>query len=430
MRRPGRLQPSNCSPVVFLTTILNWLRTQEARMNERPVDFFAPAGRGLQHASLRSANRRAVLTSIGTNPGSSIADLARLTGLAPQTASAIVGRLESDGLVVRGDVLRGRRGQPATPLYLHRDGAFSIGLEVGWRHVELILLNLRLEVIARHRRDYAYPDARTIVAECAAMVRQVLDELPVELRGRIVGIGLTSPSEIGSAVATLDAPGDQQGLWEALDLLHALQAATTLPILWFNDGNAGCWAELVAMKQPRPADLTYLHVGTFLSAGIVAEHRLWEGRNGNSANLGAMLVYDRDAYGPAHLAASLFALGQKLAAAGIAVPDGDPLAWPWGRLEPVVSRWLDGAADALAQVIANTMAVFEFELAIIDGTMPRDLLGRLATATRQRLDGLPVMTSGALIVEGRFGREAASRGAAALTIYRRYFSRAPEPMVG
>ena len=74
------------------------------------TDFFEPAGRGVQHASLRAANRRAVLTTIAFNPGISNADVSRRTGLAPQTASAIVADLEGEGLISRGEVLRGRRG--------------------------------------------------------------------------------------------------------------------------------------------------------------------------------------------------------------------------------------------------------------------------------------------------------------------------------
>jgi DNA-binding MarR family transcriptional regulator len=42
-----------------------------------------------------------------------------LSGLSPQTVSAILATLEADGLITRGPVLRGRRGQPATPIILN-----------------------------------------------------------------------------------------------------------------------------------------------------------------------------------------------------------------------------------------------------------------------------------------------------------------------
>ena len=85
-------------------------------MTSEPVrDAFDAGGRGLQHQGLRRANERAVLTVIGFNPGVSNADIARLSGLAPQTVSAILTDLDGMGLIARGEVLRGRRGQPATP---------------------------------------------------------------------------------------------------------------------------------------------------------------------------------------------------------------------------------------------------------------------------------------------------------------------------
>lgn len=40
-----------------------------------------------------------------------------MSGLAPQTVSAILNDVEAAGLIVRGEVLRGRRGQPATPIF-------------------------------------------------------------------------------------------------------------------------------------------------------------------------------------------------------------------------------------------------------------------------------------------------------------------------
>ena len=49
------------------------------------IDIFNLGSKGLQHNGLRRANERAVLTVIGFNPGLSNAEIARMSGLAPQT---------------------------------------------------------------------------------------------------------------------------------------------------------------------------------------------------------------------------------------------------------------------------------------------------------------------------------------------------------
>ena len=389
------------------------------------TDFFEPAGRGVQHSSLRAANRRAVLTTIAFNPGISNADVSRRTGLAPQTASAIVTELDDDGLINRGDVLRGRRGQPATPLFLKLDAAYSIGVEVGWQHIDVVLVDLAAQPIARYRRDFAYVDGNTVVAELLTAVEGMLGKLDAEQRRRLIGIGIASPTNISRNIYLLGAPAQQAEAWKTLDMRAEIEKATGVNTMWFNDGNSACWAELVMTPPPRPANFAYLHVGTFLSAGLVAEHNLWEGATGNSANLGSMLVCKPDGtrdFG--HLIASIHALERQLAKAGITVPRSNPLDWPWDEWEPHVARWLTACSEALAQIILNSAAVIEFDLVVIDGVLPKPLIERLRSETERALAALPVLTfDRPHLVTGRLGQDAMPLGAAFMPIFRKYFSR-------
>src|SRR5690606_41691240 len=55
-----------------------------------PVDIFQLKSKGLQHHGLRQNNLRVVLNVIGFNAGLSNAEIARMSGLAPQTVSAIL----------------------------------------------------------------------------------------------------------------------------------------------------------------------------------------------------------------------------------------------------------------------------------------------------------------------------------------------------
>lgn len=389
------------------------------------TDFFEPAGRGVQHSSLRAANRRAVLTTIAFNPGISNADISRRTGLAPQTASAIVTELEDDGMITRGDVLRGRRGQPATPLFLKLDAAYSIGVDVGWQHIDIVLVDLGAVPIARYRRDFPYVDGETIVAELVSALADILAKLDDAQRHRLIGIGIASATNIGRNIDLLGAPAEQSEIWKALDLRATVEKATSIATMWFNDGNAACWAELVMTPPPRPSNFAYLHIGTFLGAGLVAEHNLWEGATGNSANLGSMLVCKSDGtrdFG--HLIASIHALELRLTKAGIALPRTNPHDWPWSEWEPHVGPWLNECAEALAQIILNSAAVIEFDLTVIDGVMPKPLLDRLLDETQRAIEKLPVLTfDRPRLVAGRLGQDARPLGASFMPIFRKYFSR-------
>jgi predicted NBD/HSP70 family sugar kinase len=395
-------------------------------------DIFDAGGRGLQHQGLRRANERAVLTVIGFNAGVSNADIARLSGLAPQTVSAILTEIDRAGLITRGEVLRGRRGQPATPIFLKADGAYSIGVEIGWRHVDVLLLNLHAEVIERRRKAYDYPDAATIVADVAGMTADLVAVLAPEGRSRLTDMGVALPTNIAENLGLVAAPAEQQALWRKTNLVAELTRATGLEVSLFNDGNAACWAELIAFPKPRPFSFIYFLISRYIAAGIVGEGMLWEGPTGNSANLGSMLVGDSNGrQQPAHFTASITALVSRLEAAGIAVDANAMDAWDWTSFGPVLDQWLAVSAEALARVVFNTGTVIESGLVVVDGIMPRPIVERLVEQVSAALRQLPIAPyQPPQVMVGHIGPLAPSIGAAELTLYRRFFSRTLADIAG
>lgn len=96
---------------------------------------------------MRLYNERLVLSLIRRQGAVPKADIARQTGLSPQTISIIANQLTGDGLLRRGDPQRGRIGQPSVPYSLAPDGALAFGLKVGRRSVDLYLINFVGEIL-------------------------------------------------------------------------------------------------------------------------------------------------------------------------------------------------------------------------------------------------------------------------------------------
>ena len=228
----------------------------------------------------------------------------------------------------------------------------------------------------------------------------------------MIGLGIAAPNGIGRNVGLLEGDAELARMWMGMDLRQEAEKATGLTTFIYNDGNAAAWAELGAFPQPRPSDFAYLHVGTFIAAGIVAQNTLWEGPTGNSANLGSMLVTDRHGdQNFVHLIASVYAFEQRLAGAGIVVPPTTPLFWPWEQWEPHVSEWIEDAAAALAKALLNTGAVIEYQMAIIDGVIPTSVLGRLVSAVEAKIAQMPTLTFDAPTVgKGHLGSMAPCHG--------------------
>ncbi len=385
------------------------------------IDLFNFGSRGLQHHGLRRANERAVLTVIGFNPGLSNAEIARMSGLAPQTVSAILNDIEAIGLIQRGEVLRGRRGQPATPIFLRAEGSFGIGVELSWRHADIVAINLHAKALAHRHLAYERPDFKALPRQIADAIADIVRDWPVAKREHLTDIGIGLPSTIDE-----DRVPEDFNTISALRMAFAseLESLTGLPVSLYNDGNAACWAELIARPPPRPETFIYLLVSTYLGAGLIGEGRLWQGPSGYSADLGAMLVAQTDSGPlPANAFASVTALVDRAMDAGISLEAGKIATWDWTVIEPVLQPWLRDSARALALVIYNANAVLEGGLAVIDTILPSEITNRLTHMVIEEFDLLPARRK-VEIVPGTIGKLAPAMGAAELPLYHRYFSRA------
>src|SRR5215475_6756558 len=76
---------------------------------------------GANQIRVRAYNERLVLSLVRRHGALSKAEIARRTGLSAQTVSVIMRALEKDGLLERGEPIRGRVGQPSIPMRLNAD---------------------------------------------------------------------------------------------------------------------------------------------------------------------------------------------------------------------------------------------------------------------------------------------------------------------
>jgi hypothetical protein len=119
--------------------------------------------RGSNQGGMRQFNERVVLQAIRLQGSCPKAEIARLTHLTAQTVQIIIARLEADELVRRLGPVRGKVGQPSVPMALNPDGAFSIGVKIGRRSMDMLLVDFTGHVRERLSLDYPFPDPRHAV---------------------------------------------------------------------------------------------------------------------------------------------------------------------------------------------------------------------------------------------------------------------------
>ncbi len=392
------------------------------------MEWTSSAGRGNKHPALsrgttqsgvRLYNERLVLSLIRLHGNLPKAEMARLTGLSAQTVSVIVRQLEGDGLLKRLTPQRGKVGQPLVPFELDPGGAFAIGLKVGRRSGDLILLDLAGKVRRTIHRPYHFPSPADLLAFVKSGIDELVAGLDIRQRQRISGIGIAAPFELWNWQEVVGAPRDVLEAWRGFDLSEEIARLFDLPVHFCNDATAACAAELLFGKGQDYRDYAYFYLGYFIGGGIVINGSLYQGRSGNAGALGSFPVPGTKG-GASQLirTASFNVLERDIQKRG-----GDPdLLWrersDWSGVGAALDDWIKLAARGIATAAAGVAAVLDCSAVVIDGAMPPEVRARLVEAVRLALTHVDMQgISPFAVMEGTIGFDARAMGAASLPLF-------------
>jgi predicted NBD/HSP70 family sugar kinase len=392
--------------------------------DERAPAHFKP--RGSNQVGMRQYNERVVLHAIRLHGSLPKADLARLTHLSTQTVSLIIDRLHADGLVIKQAAVRGKVGQPSVPMALNPDGAFSIGIKIGRRNCDTLLIDFNGQVRERATLSYDFPDPQIVFAHVQTQLSAIPARLGADLAARIAGVGIAAPLSLGGWHNLLGVSAQRTHAWDAIDIAAQVQAMTALPVQLVKDTAAACVAELVAGRGRSVKSFVYLFIDTFIGGGVVIDSQWRSGLRGNAGAIGSMPLHAaREAAHGVQTAppqvlsvASLYQLEQRFTVAGLeatACYDDRALTAPYAAH---TQAWLREAVSAIALVVQNAACVLDMDAVIIDGSLGRGLLGLL----RQELGGALQAYSWEGISEpevllGAMGADARAMGGALLPLY-------------
>ncbi len=377
--------------------------------------------RGSNQIGMRAHNERLVLSLVRRHRALAKSEIARMTGLSAQTVSVIMRQLEEDGLLSRGEPVRGKVGQPSVPMSLNADGAYFLGLKVGRRSMELVLTDFLGTVRARTKKTYAYPTPDETLRFADQSLSELVATLPKSRQDRVEGIGIAMPFFLWNWAQTLQVPQDKMDSWRTADLHGSLAASQDIPVFLQNDATAACGAELVFGPPDGPRDFLYFYVGYFIGGGVVLNGGIFPGR-GNSGALGPLPVPDAEGnVRPLIDMASLYLLERALETAG---HDPGPIwedASTWTVPDNLLQDWTAKAAAGMAHAIVSACSLIDFECVKIDGWMPEPVRDGLireieACLSRSNMTGLDRPR----IEPGAIGPDARALGAASLPLSRKY----------
>jgi predicted NBD/HSP70 family sugar kinase len=379
------------------------------------------AASGADQAGVRLYNERLILSLVRRYRQLSKVEVARLTGLSVQTASAIMNRLQLHGLLRREAPQRGRVGQPTVPLSLDPEGAFSLGLKIGRRSCELVLVDFDGKQRQRAFETFAYPTPRLVLDFVSRSLPAFTRTLsPGQLR-RIAGLGIAAPFQLWNWGSEIGAPPGAMDAWRTLDIAREIAALCAFPVTLCNDATSACAAEFFFGEAWRRRDFLYFFLGSFVGGGLVIDGALFPGRTGNAGALGSMPVmplgHAREAPSQLIACASIYQLERRIEAAGL-----DPSSiWrtpeAWSDFGPHLEVWIDEASHALAYACVAAISVIDVAAVVIDGAMPGGVRDRLTARVAERVEALDRRgLSEFAIIPGVIGPGARAVGGAALPL--------------
>lgn len=378
---------------------------------------------GSKQTDVRQRNEKLVLTILRRQGPLPKAEIARRTGLSAQAASVIVRALEQDGLLIRGERTRGKIGQPSIPMQLAPDGAFFLGLKVGRRSAELILIDFLGTELAHIEKPHIFPTPAKMMEFVRHAVDEVCEVLPPEKRNRIAGMGIATPFFLWEWASVIGLKSDDMKEWRDFDLRAEIAEHFNFPVYLGNDATSACGAELTFGTRQTTAEFLYIYIGYFIGGGIVLNGALYSGHSGNAGAIGPFPI--RTAEGEILQLverASLIALERRLAAHRADREFAITADYePHDTEDLIVDEWLAESAEAIAQLISGACSVIDFPLVIIDGKLPLSMKSGVIAGVSTALDALPL--SGLIrpnVVAGTLSHRARALGAASLPLSKKF----------
>jgi predicted NBD/HSP70 family sugar kinase len=389
---------------------------------------------GLNKAALRVADALKV-----AGP-STRARIGEITGLSRPTVSSAVAELNDRGLIDNddNDAADQPLGRPAEVIRLSRGAGLIVGVDIGRRHIQVVLADLGHQGIDRAptasaKETYIHPptadtDPSRALDKAAELVRNLLQHNNSDLNDVIgVGVGIPAPITRNGVIGSSTLLPS----WASFEPTPAFAARLDgVPVFVDNDASLGALGEHVfgTVRERREMtdnqEMIYVKVATGIGAGMMREGRLHRGAGGTAGEIGHItLDYKDETLCPCgnHGCLELYAGGQALLhKARTQRPDLTSIAHLVNRAkdgDPFCESIIKDAGDYLGIAIGTLVNLNSPNHILIGGELS-DAGEILLNRIRDKIDGaaMPPAANAVTLSTAHLKSWSSAWGAAALVL--------------
>ena len=362
-----------------------------------------------------SPNERTILDIVRRRGAVSRAQISKISNLTGASVTRITQAMEERGLIEEMEPIRGARGQPARPLRLRPEAAFSIGLNFSHRTLDAVLVDFTGRMRALVALALEDASLETIVATAHAACRSLLERQRLRIT-ELAGVGVSVPGYRSRQRDRFALHPTFSSLL-ARNLAEDFRGPLALPVVVERDAISAAIGESLVGHGRDRTSFGFVHLGHGIGGALIVNGHPVYGAHGNAGGIGDLFPRTRSRPSGNDLLAHL-------RDAGLPVADFADLATLEISACPPLAQWIERAALELGHGIAIFARMFDPHEIVVGGRLP----GAICSALVDRIPGSPRPETYTddlpqpVIKVSTHGPLSGAIGAACLPLYSQFFA--------
>ena len=239
--------------------------------------------------NIRAHNRAIVLELVWKERSISRAEIARRTGMSRSTVSNITDELFGTGLLRNAGEGRSIGGKPPKLLGFNDDVYGIVGVDMGARHLGVVLTNLNGRIVHWRQIDHdVRHDPRGTIQNLFELISEAVGAREKGMR-RAVGIGVAVPAPLDPSEPNEFSPRVLPK-WTNTRLAEELEERFGVPVIADNDANLGALAERWWGAGTDEGDLAFIKLGTGIGCGFIINGAMHRGHRFLAGEIGHVAI--------------------------------------------------------------------------------------------------------------------------------------------
>lgn len=317
-----------------------------------------------------SESERYILSATLRGGGLTQPAISNATGLAQQSVSRLVKGLIERGALLEGErVSDGRRGQPSMSVEIAPDFQYTFGVAMMTDALSVVLMDFAGIVLEQAFFPMPVMSRVNVLDKLDFTFEKFMRKRRLS-RDKVFGIGVGISGYCLGGRGRYNTPRALDE-WALVDIESIMSARLGFRVWVENDGNAAAIGESLVGAGRTYSDFVYLFVSTGIGGGVVIDHSLMRGRNGNGGEIG--LILPRGAYAQPDLTL----LRNLIAKSGVEIEGISDMLERFSINWAANQEWIERSRDSFSLIVSALAATLDPDAIIVGGRLPKLLAQKL-----------------------------------------------------